>query len=60
MFLFIAAFTASVLFSAQPGELPTRAAQPALLGGFEDRLVKHDGGWLFTERRGWLDLKVES
>jgi hypothetical protein len=37
-----------------------KASQPALLGGFEDRLVSRNGAWLFAERRGWLDLKVES
>jgi hypothetical protein len=49
-----------LLYSAPPAELPTKAASPALLGGFEDRLVKHNNQWLFAERRGWLDLKVET
>jgi uncharacterized protein (TIGR02246 family) len=49
-----------LLYTAPAGDLPARAASPALLGGFEDRLVKRNDGWLFAERRGWLDLKVES
>ncbi len=49
-----------LLFTAPPGELPAKASQPALLGGFEDRLVKQGDTWLFAERRGWLDLKVEA
>lgn len=27
-------------------------ADPALIGGFQDRYVKRDGRWLFIERRG--------
>jgi uncharacterized protein (TIGR02246 family) len=49
-----------VLYSAPPGDLPAVAAPPALLGGFKDRLVRVDGEWLFAERRGWLDLKIEA
>jgi hypothetical protein len=49
-----------LLYSAPPGDLPAQALPPALLGGFEDRLVKQHDTWLFAERRGWLDLKVES
>lgn len=49
-----------LLFSAPAGgELPVKASHPALLGGFDDRLVNQNGAWLFAERRGWLDLKVE-
>jgi SnoaL-like domain len=49
-----------LLYAAPPGTLPAKASQPALLGGFEDQLVKRGGSWLFAERRGWLDLKVEA
>jgi ketosteroid isomerase-like protein len=48
-----------LLYSAPPGELPAKALHPALLGGFEDRLVQQGAAWLFAERRGWLDLRLE-
>jgi hypothetical protein len=48
-----------LLYSAPPGDLPAKASHPALLGGFADRLVQENGAWLFAERRGWLDLKLE-
>jgi hypothetical protein len=51
--------SAMLLYSAPVGDLPAKAAHPALLGGFEDRLVNQGGAWLFAERRGWLDLKLE-
>jgi ketosteroid isomerase-like protein len=47
-----------LLYTGEPGEQPAKAAAPALLGGFEDRLVRQDGKWLFAERRGWVDLKI--
>jgi ketosteroid isomerase-like protein len=47
-----------LLFTGEAGAPPAKAAQPALLGGFADRLVLQDGKWLFAERRGWLDLKI--
>jgi uncharacterized protein (TIGR02246 family) len=51
--------SAMLLYSAPAGDLPAKASHPALLGGFEDRLVNQRGAWLFAERRGWLDLKLE-
>ena len=47
-----------LLYSAPAGDLPANAAGPALLGGFNDRLIKTSEGWRFLERRGYLDLKI--
>ena len=35
-----------------------KAASPALLGGFRDRLIKTAAGWRFSERFGFLDLRI--
>lgn len=35
-------------------------AEPALVGGFEDRFIKRDGRWLFLARKGSLALKAEA
>ena len=45
-----------LLYAAPAGE--SSAASPALIGGFNDRLVRTPGGWRFAERVGFLDLKV--
>lgn len=48
----------SLLFYAAPaGE--SAASSPALIGGFNDRLVCTADGWRFAERNGFLDLKVD-
>ncbi len=42
-----------VTLSAGPAvETGLVKADPALIGGFQDRYVKRDGRWLFIERRG--------
>lgn len=46
-----------LLYAAPAGE--SVAASPALIGGFRDKLVRTADGWLFAERAGFLDLKVE-
>ena len=45
-----------LLYTAPAGEAV--AASPALIGGFRDRLVRTADGWRFSERVGFLDLKV--
>lgn len=45
-----------LLYTASQSELRPAAADGGLIGGFEDRLVRTEGGWLFAERRGWIDL----
>ena len=35
-------------------------AEPALVGGFEDRFIKRDGRWLFLARKGSRALKAEA
>jgi len=45
-----------VLYAAPAGA--SEATSPALVGGFRDRLVRTSEGWKFTERAGFLDLKV--
>lgn len=41
------------------GEETPRPAEPAyFIGDFKDRLVRRDGVWKFSERRGSLALKV--
>jgi ketosteroid isomerase-like protein len=45
-----------VLYAAPAGE--TVAGSPALIGGYRDRLVRTPQGWKFSERVGFLDLKV--
>lgn len=45
-----------MLFTAPFGE--TTATSPALIGGFNDRLIRTADGWRFAERIGFLDLKV--
>ena len=35
-----------------------KAQAPALLGGSRDRLVKTPAGWRFSERIGFLDLRI--
>lgn len=45
-----------VLFAAPAGA--SEAGSPALVGGFNDRLVRTEDGWKFAERSGFLDLKV--
>jgi 3-phenylpropionate/cinnamic acid dioxygenase small subunit len=52
-----AAHSAMLLYTTAPGE--TAATSPALVGGFRDRLVHSAGAWLFAERVGFLDFKVE-
>ena len=46
-----------VLYAAPAGA--SEAASPALIGGFNDRLVREVDGWKFAERVGFLDLKVK-
>lgn len=46
-----------LLYAAPAGA--TSAASPALIGGFRDKLVRGPRGWLFAERVGFLDLKVD-
>jgi len=46
-----------VLYAAPAGA--SEAASPALIGGFNDRLVREADGWKFAERVGFLDLKVK-
>ena len=47
------------LHTGQPGEgLPRPAEAAYLIGDFKDRLVRRDGVWKFSERRGSLALKV--
>ncbi len=48
---------AMLLYTAPAGE--TSAASPALVGGFRDKLIRTADGWRFTERAGFLDLKVD-
>jgi hypothetical protein len=45
-----------LLYAAPAGE--SNAASPALIGGFRDTLVRTADGWRFSERVGFLDLKV--
>jgi 3-phenylpropionate/cinnamic acid dioxygenase small subunit len=45
-----------LLFTAPAGE--TTATSPALIGGFNDKLIRTQDGWRFAERMGFLDLKV--
>lgn len=45
-----------VLYAAPAGAMD--AGSPALIGGFNDRLVRTADGWRFAERAGFLDLKV--
>ena len=45
-----------LLYAAPAGE--SVAASPALIGGFRDWLVRTEDGWRFSERVGFLDLKV--
>ena len=45
-----------MLYAAPAGE--ANAASPALIGGFTDKLVRTADGWRFSERVGFLDLKV--
>ena len=45
-----------LLYAAPAGE--SAAASPGLIGGFRDRLVRTADGWRFSERVGFLDLKV--
>ena len=46
-----------LLYTAGAGE--ASAVSPALIGGFNDKLVRTGEGWRFAERAGFLDLKVE-
>ena len=45
-----------LLYAAPAGD--STAASPALIGGFRDWLVRTPEGWRFSERVGFLDLKV--
>ena len=45
-----------VLYAAPAGAMD--AGSPALIGGFNDRLVRAGDGWKFAQRAGFLDLKV--
>ncbi len=45
-----------MLYTAPAGG--SEAVPPALIGGFNDRLVRTADGWKFAERAGFLDLKV--
>ena len=45
-----------LLYAAPAGA--SEAGSPALIGGFNDRLVRTAEGWKFAERAGFLDLKV--
>lgn len=45
-----------LLYAAPAGA--AEAGSPALIGGFNDRLVRTADGWKFAERAGFLDLKV--
>lgn len=38
--------------------LPVKAVSPLWVGGFHDRMVLTDSGWLFSERVGYLELEV--
>ena len=46
-----------LLYAAPSGE--ASATSPGLIGGFRDRLVRGAEDWLFAERIGFLDLKVD-
>lgn len=46
-----------LLYTAPAGA--AAAVSPALVGGFRDRLTRAAEGWLFVERAGFLDLKVD-
>jgi hypothetical protein len=48
-----------VLYMGATVEKGVAKAEPALVGGFEDRFVKRDGRWLFLARKGSLALKAE-
>lgn len=45
-----------MLYAAPAGA--QEAGSPALIGGFNDRLVRTGTEWKFAERAGFLDLKV--
>lgn len=45
-----------LLYAAPAGA--SEAGSPALIGGFNDRLVRSGSEWKFAERAGFLDLKV--
>lgn len=49
-----------VLYMGAAVEDGVAKAEPALVGGFEDRFVKRDGRWLFLARKGSLALKAEA
>lgn len=49
-----------VLYMGAVVETGVAKAEPALVGGFEDRFVKRDGRWLFLARKGSLALKAEA
>jgi hypothetical protein len=49
--------SAMLLYTAPVGEMA--ASSPALIGGFRDRLVRVAEGWRFSERIGFLDLRIE-
>ena len=48
---------AQKMLSDEGGE-DGKAQSPALLGGSRDRLVKTPAGWRFSERIGFLDLRI--
>ena len=45
-----------LLYTAPAGA--ESAIGPALIGGFRDHIIHGDEGWRFSERIGFLDLKV--
>ncbi len=49
--------SALLLYAAPAGE--ASASSPALVGGFRDRLARTVDGWLFAERIGFLDLRID-
>lgn len=49
-----------VLYMGAVVEDGVAKAEPALIGGFEDRFIKRDGQWLFLARKGSLALKAQA
>ena len=49
-----------VLYMGAAVEQGVAKAEPALVGGFEDRFIKRDGRWLFLARKGSLALKADA